>query len=42
MRCTIRNDFSKGKRRRCYRDFHQGFELMKSAQSGKIILDWAA
>jgi threonine 3-dehydrogenase len=25
-----------------YRDFHEGFELMKSGQSGKIVLDWAA
>jgi len=24
------------------RDFHEGFELLKSAQSGKIVLDWAA
>ena len=23
-----------------YRDFHEGFELMKSGQSGKIVLDW--
>lgn len=25
-----------------YRDFHEGFELMKSGKSGKIVLDWAA
>jgi threonine 3-dehydrogenase len=25
-----------------YRDFHDGFELMKSGNSGKIVLDWAA
>jgi threonine 3-dehydrogenase len=24
-----------------YQDFREGFELMKSGNSGKIILDWA-
>jgi threonine 3-dehydrogenase len=25
-----------------YRDFHDGFELMKSGNSGKIVLDWSS
>jgi threonine 3-dehydrogenase len=25
-----------------YPDFRDGFELMKSGNSGKIVLDWAA
>jgi len=25
-----------------YTDFESGFELMKSGNSGKIVLDWAA
>jgi threonine 3-dehydrogenase len=25
-----------------YTDFEKGFELMKSGNSGKIVLDWAA
>jgi threonine 3-dehydrogenase len=25
-----------------YTDFEEGFELMKSGNSGKIVLDWAA
>jgi len=25
-----------------YTDFQEGFELMKSGNSGKIVLDWAA
>jgi threonine 3-dehydrogenase len=24
----------------CYRDFQQGFEVMRSGKSGKVILDW--
>jgi threonine 3-dehydrogenase len=26
--------------RLCYRDYEQGFEAMRSGQSGKVILDW--
>jgi len=24
----------------CFRDFQQGFEVMQSGKSGKVILDW--